>query len=89
MFEVPPWPVGKEVKVVWRVGGSGGFEAHALGPDGQRLEPSWGPERHAASNWERPGGEWGVAFIIDTPGCWQLRAKRDGGTASLWVRVRS
>lgn len=83
----PPWPTGEEVKVVWRVSGSGDLDAVALGPDGQGVEPAWGPRHHASSNWDRPGDEWGLAFELDTPGCWELQVSRGEGSASLWVEV--
>ncbi len=87
LWELPPWPVNKDVKVVWRVGGSGDFDAVAISPGGREVEPSFGPQHHVASSWKRPGEEWGTGFILDDPGCWELRVSRDEGTASLWLEV--
>lgn len=83
----PPWSTGDEVKVVWRVSGSGDLDAIGIGPDGQELSPSWGPNRHTGSSWDRPGDEWGLAFKLNAPGCWEIRVTRSEGSASLWVDV--
>jgi hypothetical protein len=87
LWEPPPWKTGEEVKVVWRTTGEGTFDAVAVGPDGQRVRPSWGPTPHSSSNWQRPGQEWGTAFVLDTAGDWLLKITRGEGQASLTVAV--
>jgi hypothetical protein len=87
LFEEPPWPPGKEVKVVWRVSGTGEIALIARGPDRMKVRPSFGPESHPASNYRRPGDEWGSGFILPSAGCWELTAKRADGSASLFVLV--
>jgi hypothetical protein len=51
----------REIKIVVRVGGTGDLGVSAEGPAGQRVRPSWGPEAHGGSNFDRPGDEWGSA----------------------------
>jgi hypothetical protein len=80
--------VGKETKIVWRRSGQGDLQLSAIVPDGGIV----GPERieaHGGSNWRRPGDEWGSVFTFSKPGCWQLHAERAGGTADIWLLVRS
>ncbi len=86
-FESPPWQPGRELKLVSRVSGSGGFAAVARGSDGVEIRPSWGPIRHGSSNYERPGAEWGAGFTFPTAGCWELRVMREEGAASIWLVV--
>lgn len=89
LWKQPPWAPGEEVKVVWRVSGNGEFAAVARGPEGVEVHPSFGPTRHAGSNYDRPGDEWGVGFILRSPGCWELRATRGKGSASIWLLVEA
>ncbi|MGI5212107.1 hypothetical protein [Plantactinospora sp. CA-290183] len=77
-----------EVKIVWRMTGSGDFAIAATGPGGATAEPVWGPTAHGGSNWSRPGDEWGTGWTFPAPGCWTVRATRAGGTAgTLALRV--
>lgn len=77
--------VDDEVKIVWRATGTGPFVVVAQGPDGQRLDPDWGPELHTGSNWLRPGQEWGTGWTIPEPGCWTFSVIRDDVRARLGV----
>jgi hypothetical protein len=79
--------VGQQAKVVWRMTGSGGLSISATGPGGQVLTPTWGPESHTGSSWNRPGDEWGTGWDFPTAGCWTINAKRTTGTGYLVVRV--
>lgn len=83
----PPWDVDQEVKVIWRVGGSGTASFVAVGEDGKQVAPSWGPNAHEGSSFNRPGEEWGTAFALPTQGCWELRVSRDEGHASIWLHI--
>src|SRR5215469_2159524 len=65
-----------EVKIVWRMTGSGNFTIVAVGPDGMKLPPSQGPSEHLASSWSRPGDEGGTVFTFPMAGCWDLHATR-------------
>lgn len=83
----PLLTAGKEMKVVWRMTGSGDFSISATGPAGTVVKPIWGPEPHGGSNWDRPGEEWGTGWVFPTAGCWTLNATRTSGTGSLVLRV--
>lgn len=87
-YVVPPWRSDQEVKVIWRVTGSGEGHFVAIDPEGGEHPPTWGPNRHRSSSYNRPGDEWGTAFSLPTEGCWELRVTRDEGTASIWVIVQ-
>ncbi|MET7747360.1 hypothetical protein [Micromonospora sp. NPDC005367] len=78
---------GRELKVVWRMTGSGDFAISATGPEGQVVKPVWGPEPHDSSNWERPGDEWGTGWVFPGAGCWTINATRTVGSGSLVLRV--
>jgi hypothetical protein len=78
---------GMETKIVWRVTGSGRLDLTATGPDGRERPLAWGPQRHISSDFNRPGDEWGAGYLFDKPGCWELRATRADGSASVWIQV--
>jgi hypothetical protein len=80
---------GDQEKIVWRMTGSGALELSAIGPDGRRHPPAWGPEGHGGSNWDKPGDEWGAGYIFTAPGCWDLHAVRGHATADVWLPVVS
>lgn len=81
-------PVAKtEVKIVWRMTGSGDFMIVALGPSGVEISPSQGPEPHLGSNWNRPGGEWGTVFTFPVAGCWDLHATNGNASGDVWLKV--
>jgi len=66
---------GKELKIVWRMTGGGDlFRVQARHEDGTTISPSWGPEYHNSSSWQRPGLEWGTGFNFPRAGCWALTA---------------
>jgi hypothetical protein len=83
----PVLTAGQEIKVVWRMTGSGDFSISAAGPDGAVVKPAWGPEPHSSSTWTRPGDEWGTGWIFPAAGCWTIRAKRTSGSGYLVLRV--
>lgn len=75
---------GRELKTLWRVTGSSDITVTATGPDGQVLEPEWGPEAHTDSNWNRPGQEWGAGWVIPKGGRWVFTITRaDGSTGTV------
>ena len=82
-------PVEKEVKIVWRSTGAGTFSIEADGPDGASIQPTWGPELHGGSNWERPGDEWGTGWIFPSTGCWTFHLTRDHMAAEMVAEVFS
>jgi hypothetical protein len=85
-----PLPIrtGQEVKIVWRMTGSGPLRLSATSPQGRAVALRWGPEPHGGSNYERPGEEWGAGYLFGSAGCWHLRAQRTQGSADVWLRVQ-
>jgi hypothetical protein len=73
--QLPP-NVGDDLKIVWRVTGTGPLRVAFIGPDGTPRPLTFGPERHLASSFHRPGEEWGTGFHFDRAGCWQIRVDR-------------
>jgi hypothetical protein len=86
-FTAEPVTAGKEIKVAWRMTGSGDLSISATGPDGTVVKPVWGPEAHGGSTWNRPGTEWGTGWIFPAGGCWTINAKRASGSGYLVLRV--
>jgi hypothetical protein len=84
----PAIRVGKLVKVVWRVTGHGPVFLTARGPRGKVKRLAFGPERHMASSWNRPGDEYGSGFVPDKSGCWSMTIRRGGVGATLRLAVR-
>ncbi|HLI89542.1 MAG TPA: hypothetical protein VKV37_12695 [Ktedonobacteraceae bacterium] len=87
LFNAVPFPVNKEVKIVWRMTGSGDLHLVALGPNGQRVAPK-DLIYHGTSNWTRPGLEWGSIFVFPAPGCWDVHATMDHISGDVWFMVR-
>jgi hypothetical protein len=88
MLPMPlPIRTGEQVKIVWRMTGSGPLQLSAISPHGKAVPLKWGPEAHGGSNYDRPGDEWGAGYQFTTAGCWHLHAQRTIGSADLWLRV--
>lgn len=85
-YTVPP-KAQVDVKIVWRMTGSGDFTIVAFGPHGIKISPSEGPEAHTGSNWNRPGDEWGTVFIFPAIGCWDIHATRDKSSGDVWLKI--
>jgi len=83
----PQLKAGHEIKIAWRMTGSGELSINATGPDGTVVKPVWGPEAHGGSNWNRPGGEWGTGWVFPSAGCWTIHAERTSGSGALALRV--
>jgi hypothetical protein len=78
----------QDLKIVWRMTGSSEqFSIQARHADGTVTSPSWGPEYHGSSNWERPGTEWGTGFNFPKPGCWTLTATRGSTLGEIYLEV--
>jgi hypothetical protein len=86
-FAALPFKPGKEVKIVWRMTGSGPLEVGAALPDGTRATLAWGPEGHSGSTWKRPGEEWGTGFVFPKAGCWRVHLTRTTGQGDVWFSV--
>jgi hypothetical protein len=80
--------VGKKIKILWRMRGSGGVVLTATAPDDSSVLPAE-VSRHGWSTWNRPGDEWGSIFVLNQPGCWQIHAERADNEGDLWLLVLS
>jgi len=83
---VPP-RANTGVKIVWRMTNSDFLDIVASGPHGMKVPPSWGPDRHLGSNWNRPGAEWGTGFTFPVAGCWDLHATSDNAFGDVWLKI--
>jgi hypothetical protein len=88
LWQIPPLKVDEEIKMVWRVPGEGEFDIRAS-QGATEAELSFGPSLHMESNFERPGDEWGTAFIFPSSGCWQIEITRGTESAHVWVHVET
>jgi hypothetical protein len=83
-----PLHAKQEVKIVWRMTGSGQAHLKAYNPNGKSVEPVWGPEAHSGSNWNHPGDEWGSGFMFPTSGCWDIHVERTNAAGDVWLDVK-
>ena len=89
LWKRPPWRVGEEVKVVFRVDSPASPSFSAIDEDGSVLDPTWGPNHHGtdASNYIRPGDEWGMAFTLPHGGCWALTVTTGATSAAIFLSL--
>jgi hypothetical protein len=87
LFYAPPAKTGTQEKIVIRATGKGTMHVTAIGPNGTRRKPTWGPEFHESSSWNRPGAEWGTGWTFGEAGCWHLHVKRTGESGNIWLQV--
>lgn len=89
MADGPDNPVrrNEQIKIVWRITGSGNLKLSAVDPEGRVHAVQWGPDLHLSSTYRRPGQEWGAGYLFTQPGCWTLRAIRGEATADVWLNV--
>jgi len=85
---VPP-PVRQDVKVVWRMTGTGPWTFAVSDAAGASINLDWGPEGHDSSNWDHPGDEVGTGFTFTHGGCWKVHVTRTNVSADLWLEVGS
>jgi hypothetical protein len=83
---LPPH-AGEELKIVWRMTGSGPLRVVFAAPDGTARPLAFGPEPHSSSSYKRPGDEWGTGFRFDTAGCWHIHLMRADTSADVWSDV--
>jgi hypothetical protein len=83
----PPLRAGQDLKIVWRMTGSGDIRLSVTGPDGEPRRLVFGPDLHGGSTYTRPGEEWGAGYRLTEPGCWHLRAVRGSSVADVWLAV--
>jgi hypothetical protein len=79
----------KDLKIVWRMTGSGPLTLAAYDARGRKVALAWGPEEHGGSTYHRPGDEWGSGYRFAAPGCYRLTARRTVGRAEVWLRIRA
>ena len=83
-----PLRVNEQVKIVWRITGSGDLHLSSIGPNGRPHPLLWGPDPHLlGSSYQRPGEEWGAGYLFTQPGCWTLHATRGVATADVWLEI--
>jgi hypothetical protein len=85
---VPP-SVGEDIKVVWRMTGSGVFTFRISDAAGRTVPALWGPESHSGSTWVHPGDEVGTGFNFPHVGCWDIHIDRSDASGDLWLEVVS
>ena len=83
---VPP-RAGEEIKVVWRMTGTGDFTFRVSDVDGKTTPLLWGPEGHGSSSWNHPGNEVGTGFKFPHAGCWDIHLAKANTDADLWLEV--
>jgi hypothetical protein len=84
---VPP-RAGEELKIVWRMTGTGPLHVVFTGPDGKRQKLVFGPQAHTgASTYQRPGDEWGTQFRFTAAGCWHIHLERTNTSGDVWLDV--
>jgi hypothetical protein len=88
VFAAVPLPVGQQVKIVWRMTGDGPLQISVTRSDGMPARRTFGPEEHAGSTWDRPGQEWGTAFVFPKAGCWDFHLARTSGAGDVWLLAR-
>jgi hypothetical protein len=87
VFATPPIHHGDDVKIVWRMTGSGGFRIVGTGPAGTPARLTFGPDGPRGSTWTRPGDEWGTSFVFPSAGCWDMHVARDTTSGDVWLFV--
>jgi hypothetical protein len=84
---VPP-RAGEQLKIVWRMTGTGPLRVTVAAPDGSRQPLVFGPERHSGgSSFDRPGDEWGTGIRFDTVGCRHIHLARIDASGDVWLDV--
>ena len=78
---------GHDVKIVWRMTGSGDIAIRATDADGVESKPFWGPEAHGSSSWVHPGSEVGIGLNFPHAGCWNIHLARVNTSGDAWLTV--
>lgn len=81
--------IDTETKVVVRATGSGPLRISAIGPDQMTVSPGYLDPHTDGSSWNGilPGDEWGTAWTLPMPGCWDLHAERTGLTGDIYFNA--
>jgi hypothetical protein len=84
---VPP-RAGDELKIVWRMTGTGPMHVTFSAPDGTRRALVFGPVAHTGgSSYQRPGDEWGTEFRFSSSGCWHIHLTRADTSGDVWLSI--
>jgi hypothetical protein len=79
--------VGDELKIVWRMTGTGPLQVVVTAPDGSHPPLVSGPDGPRESSYRRPGNEWGSRLRFGTRGCWHIHFTRDHTSGDVWLDV--
>jgi hypothetical protein len=82
-----PLRAGDELKIVWRLTGTGPLSVVFSAPDGEGRSLVFGPDARLGSSWTRPGDEWGTGFKFDAAGCWHIHLARTDVSGDVWLDV--
>jgi hypothetical protein len=86
VMEGLPFPTRAEIKIVWRMTGSGPLNLVATGDSGP-VRPQQVRE-HPMASIEGHGSEWGSVFRFPTSGCYVVHAQRTGVSAYTKIGIR-
>jgi len=91
VFNSIPPPAGTDVKIVWRMTGTGDFALRATDAEGAVIPTLGQPQPHGlnGSNWNHPGFEVGTGFNFPHSGCWDIHVARSDVEGELWLEVES
>ena len=91
VFGPLPPPAGKDVKIVWRMTGTGDFSLRAIDAGGTVIPTLGEPQPHGVngSTWNHPGYEVGTGFNFPHSGCWDIHVARSDVEGDLWLEVAS
>ena len=92
LWRTPPWQVDEwsQVSVHLDVEIARDVTFTARHQGGTTVDPVFGPINHGvdASNYDRPGNEWRMAFTLPQPGCWSIHIDIDGQpSGDIWIQV--
>jgi hypothetical protein len=85
----PPLTAGQDIKIVWRMTGTGDFTVRAADTDGIESKLIFGPTSHGSSSWDgvHPGAEVGTGFNFPHAGCWNIHVTRANTSGDAWLTV--
>jgi hypothetical protein len=81
-----PFPANADIKMVWRLTGSGPLHLFATGGP-EEVNPRQ-LRKHLFPGLEGPGDEWGSVLKFPTPGCYVVHAQRTGTSAYIKILIQ-
>jgi hypothetical protein len=87
VMEGRPFPAHADIKIVWRLTGSGPLKLFATGHGSKRIRP---PQfaKHSLPGLTGSGDEWGSVFRFPAAGCYVLHAQRSHTKAYIKLLIR-